>query len=69
MNETLSQKEWAKNVSGHCKQTERHTGWRQRKTLRPRRDTDMTICTSSLIRTMTVGSGIAPDLLTPWFGS
>jgi hypothetical protein len=25
--ETLSQKEkWAKNVSGHCKQTERHTG-------------------------------------------
>ncbi|CAG9216322.1 conserved hypothetical protein [Burkholderia vietnamiensis] len=27
--------------------------------------TDMTICTSSLIRTMTVGSGIRPDLLTP----
>jgi hypothetical protein len=27
--------------------------------------TDMTICTSSSIRTMTVGSGIAPDLLTP----
>ncbi|CAM2151823.1 hypothetical protein PT2222_270023 [Paraburkholderia tropica] len=24
----------------------------------------MTICTSSLIRTMTVGSGFAPDLLT-----
>ncbi|BAN22184.1 putative uncharacterized protein [Caballeronia insecticola] len=41
--------------------------------------TDMTICTSSLIRTMTVGSGVSPDLLTPrmmlaralagsWFG-
>jgi hypothetical protein len=29
------------------------------------RVTDMTICTSSSIRTMTVGSGIAPDLLTP----
>ncbi|SOT38598.1 hypothetical protein F01_140092 [Burkholderia cenocepacia] len=27
--------------------------------------TDMTICTSSLIRTVTVGSGIRPDLLTP----
>jgi hypothetical protein len=27
--------------------------------------TDMTICTSSSIRTVTVGSGIAPDLLTP----
>jgi hypothetical protein len=25
----------------------------------------MTICTSSSIRTITVGSGIAPDLLTP----
>ncbi|SAK49527.1 hypothetical protein AWB81_00816 [Caballeronia arationis] len=25
----------------------------------------MTICTSSSIRTMTVGSGFAPDLLTP----
>jgi len=25
----------------------------------------MTICTSSLIRTVTVGSGISPDLLTP----
>jgi predicted amino acid dehydrogenase len=28
-------------------------------------ETNMTICTSSSIRTMTVGSGIAPDLLTP----
>ncbi|SAK53297.1 hypothetical protein AWB75_01813 [Caballeronia catudaia] len=39
----------------------------------------MTICTSSLIRTVTVGSGVSPDLLTPrmvlaralagsWFG-
>jgi hypothetical protein len=27
--------------------------------------TDLTICTSSSIRTVTVGSGIAPDLLTP----
>ena len=27
----------------------------------------MTICTSSSIRTMTVGSGIAPDLLTPLY--
>jgi len=25
----------------------------------------MTICTSSLIRTVTVGSGVSPDLLTP----
>ncbi|KGC56935.1 hypothetical protein DM75_2068 [Burkholderia mallei] len=25
----------------------------------------MTVCTSSFIRTMTVGSGIGPDLLTP----
>jgi hypothetical protein len=27
--------------------------------------TNMTICTSSFIRTMTVGPGISPDLLTP----
>jgi hypothetical protein len=28
-------------------------------------ETSMTICTSSSIRTLTVGSGFAPDLLTP----
>jgi hypothetical protein len=28
-------------------------------------ETNMTICTSSSIRTMTVGSGFSPDLLTP----
>jgi hypothetical protein len=33
--------------------------------VRRRWGTDMAICTSSLIRTVTVGSGIAPDLLTP----
>jgi hypothetical protein len=27
--------------------------------------TNMTICTSSFIRTLTVGSGFSPDLLTP----
>jgi len=27
--------------------------------------TNVTICASSFIRTLTVGSGIAPDLLTP----
>jgi hypothetical protein len=35
------------------------------KTTRKTRETDMTVCTSSFIRTMTVGSGIKPDLLTP----
>jgi hypothetical protein len=75
MSETLSQIEWAKNVSGHCKQTERHADianfHRQRLRSQQRmkrlgtRGTDMAVCTSSLIRTMTVGSGIAPDLLTP----
>jgi len=28
-------------------------------------ETNMTICTSSSIRTLTVGSGFSPDLLTP----
>jgi hypothetical protein len=28
-------------------------------------ETNMTICTSSSIRTVTVGSGFSPDLLTP----
>jgi hypothetical protein len=28
-------------------------------------ETHMTICTSSFIRTLTVGSGFSPDLLTP----
>jgi len=37
-------------------------------TPRQTRETDMTVCTSSSIRTMTVGSGISPDLLTPWRG-
>src|ERR1700761_4631240 len=29
-------------------------------------ETNMTICTSSFIRTLTVGSGFSPDLLTPY---
>jgi hypothetical protein len=37
---------------------------RTQRTARPDR-TVMTICTSSSIRTVTVGSGFAPDLLTP----
>jgi hypothetical protein len=66
-----SRKSWAKNVSGHCKQAalappdvrnERHALLGKPNSAT---GTDMTICTSSLIRTVTVGSGIAPDLLTP----
>src|SRR5690606_16372806 len=67
--ETLSQKKLAKNVSGHMIAT-----------LTPRRAGRHVVTsgpdglpaierglagTSSFIRTMTVGSGIAPDLLTP----
>jgi hypothetical protein len=75
MDETLSQKKMGRKtfqgIANRQNDTRPAPSIRQRpfnadaKTPRQTRETDMTVCTSSSIRTMTVGSGISPDLLTP----
>jgi hypothetical protein len=76
MDETLSQKEIGRKTFQGIANRQNDTRFQRRQirqrqfsadanTPRQTRETDMTVCTSSSIRTMTVGSGISPDLLTP----